>query len=86
MPVFDVLSKWYFVRFNIDDLMRGDLKTRAEYYNTLLQAGVLTANEVRAFENLPVVDGGDALRIPVNVISANKFEAYSEKLANNGVQ
>lgn len=76
----------YFVRFNIDDLMRGDLKTRAEYYNTLLQAGVLTANEVRAFENLPVVDGGDALRIPVNVISANKFEAYSEKLANNGVQ
>ncbi|MAK37919.1 MAG: phage portal protein [Flavobacteriaceae bacterium] len=76
----------YFVRFNIDDLMRGDLKTRAEYYNTLLQAGCLTANEVRAFENLPTVEGGDALRIPVNVISASKFEAYSEKISTNGLQ
>jgi HK97 family phage portal protein len=75
----------YFVRFNIDDLMRGDLKTRADYYNTLLQAGVLTANEVRSQENLPIIEGGDALRIPVNVISASKFEAYSEKISTNGV-
>ena len=76
----------YFVRFNIDDLMRGDLKTRADYYNTLLQAGVLTANEVRSQENLPTIEGGDALRIPVNVISASKFEAYSEKISTNGLQ
>jgi HK97 family phage portal protein len=72
----------YFVRFNIDELMRGDMKTRADYYNTLLQAGVLTPNEVRASENLPTAEGGDLLRVPVNVIAASKFEAYSEKISN----
>lgn len=76
----------YFMRFNIDDLHRGDTKTRAEYYNTLLQAGVLTPNECRAAENLPTLEGGDALRVPVNVISANSFEAYSAKISSDGVQ
>ena len=74
----------YFVRFNIDDLMRGDAKTRAEYYNTLLQAGILTPNECRAAENLPTAPGGDTLRVPVNVIAADRFEAYSDKISEGG--
>lgn len=77
--------KSYFMRFNIDDLMRGDMKTRADYYNILIQAGVLTANEVRAFESMPSVEGGDVLRYPVNAIAANKFDAYSDKISSNGV-
>lgn len=75
----------YFMRFNIDDLMRGDMKTRADYYNTLLQAGVLTPNEVRAQENLPSAAGGDTLRVPVNVIAADRFEAYSDKISAQDV-
>jgi len=78
--------KRYSVRFSIDDLMRGDLKTRADYYNTLLQAGVLTPNEVRKFENLPSAEGGNVLRVPVNVISADKFEAYSEKISSKEIK
>lgn len=76
----------YAVRFSIDDLMRGDMKTRAEYYNTMLQAGVMTPNEVRAKENMQSAEGGDKLRVPVNVISADRFEAYSDKLSETGQQ
>ena len=75
----------YFMRFNIDDLMRGDMKTRAEYYNTMLQAGVLTPNEVRAQMQMPTIEGADALRVPVNVLSAEYFDAYSEKISAHGV-
>lgn len=74
----------YFVRFNIDELMRGDIKTRADYYNTMLQAGALTPNEVRAAEHLPTMQGGDTLRVPVNVIAADRFEAYSDKISEGG--
>jgi len=74
----------YFVRFNIDELMRGDIKTRADYYNTMLQAGALTPNEVRAAEHLPTMQGGDTLRVPVNVIAADRFEAYSDKISTSG--
>jgi HK97 family phage portal protein len=74
----------YFVRFNIDELMRGDIKTRADYYNTMLQAGALTPNEVRAAEHLPTLQGGDTLRVPVNVIAADRFEAYSDKISTSG--
>ena len=73
-----------FVRFNIDDLMRGDLKTRAEYYNTLIQAGCMTPNEVRAQESMPTVEGGDYLRVPVNSVSHEHFEDYSRKISNDG--
>ena len=45
-----------------------------------------SADDIIKEENLPSVEGGDALRIPVNVISASKFEAYSEKISTNGVQ
>ena len=75
----------YFVRFNIDDLHRGDVKTRAEYYHTLLNAGVLTPNECRAAENLPTLEGGDILRAPVNTIAASKFEEYSDKISAQNV-
>ena len=73
------------MRFNIDDLMRGDMKTRAEYYNTMLQAGVLTPNEVRAQMQMPTIEGADALRVPVNVLSAEYFDAYSETISAHGV-
>lgn len=75
-----------FVRFNIDDLMRGDMKTRAEYYNTMLQAGVVTPNEIRSSEGLPTMEGADVLRVPVNVVAHDHFDAYSRKISEHGAE
>ena len=56
-----------FIRFNLDGLLRGDTATRAGYYNTMLQNGVMTTNEVRALENMNPVPGGDEIRVPLNM-------------------
>lgn len=47
----------YFVEFNVNGLMRGDAKSRADYYRAALGGaqgpGWMKQNEVRRFENLP---------------------------------
>jgi len=51
------------IEFNIDGLLRGDSKSRADSYQSGIQNGYYTINEVRAWENLPPVDGGDIARV-----------------------
>ncbi len=51
------------VRFNYEDLLRGDSQARAAFYTSLLNAGVMTINEVRRLEGLAPVDGGDVPRM-----------------------
>lgn len=52
----------YFVKFNVDGFLRGDYETRMRGYQTALQSGILSVNEVRALEDLnsiPADAGGD---------------------------
>lgn len=51
------------IEFNIDGLLRADSRTRAESYRSGIQNGYYTINEVRAWENLPPVEGGDEVRV-----------------------
>jgi HK97 family phage portal protein len=46
----------YYVKFNLQGLLRGDTATRATFYSTMTRIGVLSINEVRAFEDLPKLD------------------------------
>jgi HK97 family phage portal protein len=52
------------VEFVVDDLLRSDTASRAEAYAKFRAMGVMTANEVRARENLPAIEGGDSLASP----------------------
>jgi HK97 family phage portal protein len=45
-----------FVRINVNGLLRGDFKTRAEAYRVLMESRVLTKEKVRALEDLPQDD------------------------------
>lgn len=47
------------ITFDLDTLLRGDLKTRSEYYRNGISGSFLSPNEARAMENLPPVEGGD---------------------------
>jgi HK97 family phage portal protein len=51
------------IEFNLEGLLRGDSKARAEFYASGLQNGWRTINEVRELENLPPVTGGDVPRM-----------------------
>jgi HK97 family phage portal protein len=51
------------VEFVVEGLLRGDSAARAAFYNSGLNNGWMTINEVRGLENLPPVQGGDVPRM-----------------------
>lgn len=59
-------SGMYF-EFDVNGLLRGDSTARADQYLKLRQASAITANEIRARENLPLVEGADDLVAPLNM-------------------
>ncbi len=62
--------KDYFVKFNVDGLLRGDYQSRMNGYATARQNGWMSANDIRELENLdriPEKDGGDLYLINGNM-------------------
>lgn len=57
----------FYVKYNVDALLRGQQKERYEAYKSALQAGWKTINEVRAKEDLPPLPGGDELPRPAAI-------------------
>jgi len=51
----------YTFKFNVNALLRGDIKTRADFYFKGIRSALFTPNEVRAWEELPPIPGGDRL-------------------------
>ena len=65
----------YYVRFNMDGLMRGDYKSRMEGYAIGRQNGWLSTNDIRDLENMnpvPDEDGGNALLVNGNMVSVRR--------------
>ena len=63
-----------FIKFSMDGLLRGDANSRFGAYSTGIQAGYLTVNDIRRFEDLYPIEGGDVLRVPlanVNIDAAD---------------
>ena len=48
-----------FVEFNVNGLLRGDVKSRTEAYKTAITNGYMSINEVRQKENMNSIEGGD---------------------------
>ncbi|NOX15969.1 MAG: phage portal protein [Epsilonproteobacteria bacterium] len=65
-------QKNYYVKFNIDALLRGDTKSRYEAYNMGRNMGVLSANDIRAKEDMNPIDNGDVYLQPLNMGEAGK--------------
>lgn len=60
------------IEFEVDALLRGDYETRMNGHSTAIQSGIKTPNEARGQENLPPVDGGDVLLVPLNMVPASQ--------------
>ena len=66
-----------FMKFSLDALLRADYATRVAGYSSALQAGWMSINDVRAFEDMRPAEGGDVYRVPlanVNVSAADLVE------------
>lgn len=63
----ELLPRNFEARYQRERLLRGDSAARGAYYSQMRQWGGMTANEVRAMEGLPPVEGGDLALQPLNM-------------------
>ena len=68
----------YFVEFDPRGLLRGDVAARASYMQTVWNLGVASINELRAWESLNPIDGGDVRFVQLNMQTLEQSEANAE--------
>ena len=65
----------YFIRMNMDGLLRGDISSRYSSYAVARQWGWLSVNDIRKHESLEPIDGGDIYLQPMNMVEAGTDNA-----------
>jgi HK97 family phage portal protein len=76
----------YYAKFNVNAMMRGDFAARTAGYSVLINCGVLSPNEARAFEDWNPYEGGDEFRVPLNTIGVNDdFQEQKAKFETVGL-
>lgn len=63
-----------FTKFNFNALLRGDLAARQSFYQSMIQNGVYSQNDVRSLEDMETFDGGDQRWIQQNMMPLDKAE------------
>lgn len=56
-----------FVKFNVEAKLRGSFEEQAAVLSTASGAPWMTRNEVRKLQDMPPIDGGDELVVPLNL-------------------
>ena len=73
-------KKTYFVKFNVEGLLRGDYASRMSGYATARQNGWMSANDIRELENMdriPAEQGGDLYLINGNMLPLGNAGAFA---------
>jgi HK97 family phage portal protein len=78
------LDDGYYVKYNVDAMLRADIQTRYNAYRTAIQGGFLKPNEARAKEELPPEDGGDRLLVNGNMMPIEMAGAQYQKKGGDG--
>ena len=74
-------KRTYFVKFNLEGLLRGDYASRMNGYATARQNGWMSANDIRELENLdriPAEEGGDLYLINGNMLPLKHAGAFAK--------
>ena len=77
----------YFVKFNLEGLLRGDYQSRMNGYAIGRQNGWMSANDIRELENLdriPAEDGGDLYLINGNMLPLKDAGAFADTPTDDG--
>ena len=73
----DEFDEYYF-RFGLNGLLRGDAKTRSEYYKNMNLIGAMSANEIRDLEEMNRYDRGDEFFVQSNMQSVKNVSNGEE--------
>ena len=77
----------YFIKFNLDGLLRGDYESRMNGYAVGRQNGWMSANDIRELENLDRIsaeEGGDLYLVNGNMLPLDKAGSFYESKRNGG--
>jgi HK97 family phage portal protein len=69
----------YFVKFNLNSLLRGDSVARALFYKSGINDGWMVRNEARELEDMEPLEGLDEPLVPLNMGSAKGDQLPNEK-------
>lgn len=75
-------KKKYYIKFNVDGLMRGDYQSRMNGYATARQNGWMSANDIRALENLDLIsdeEGGNLYLVNGNMLPLKNAGAFAKQ-------
>ena len=79
-------KKQYFIKFNVDGLLRGDYQSRMNGYAIGRQNGWMSANDIRELENLdriPEELGGDLYLINGNMTKLQDAGIFARQATEN---
>lgn len=62
------LEAGYYLRFNVDSILRADIEKRYNAYKSGIQGGFMTPNQARGLEEWAPEEGGDQLLVNGNMI------------------
>ncbi len=65
------------IRINLMAELRGDTESRRKWYQTMLQEGPFSVNDVLALEDLPDIPGGDEHRASLNYVPLSMWAELS---------
>lgn len=71
-----LINQGYFFKFNVNVILRADIKTQMDSLSTAVQNGIMKPNEARDYLDMPADDYGDVLMangnyIPLSMLGAN---------------
>ena len=78
LPEFEIVParrRAIHVEFNLDEKLRGSFEERIGILATAAGGPIITVNEARARENLPPIEGGDLIFVPLNSVRAGGPQA-----------
>lgn len=78
-----LLDEKYYMKHNLDALLRGEILTRYQAYTAGINAGWLTRNEARRREDLNPLPGLDEPLSPLNMAGAGDTSQNTDNTADN---
>ena len=71
IPMLGLDPAEHLLEFNIEEKLRGSFEEQAAVASAAVGAPYMTRNEIRRMNNLPAIEGGDDLIMPLNLATEN---------------
>lgn len=75
-----------YLEFNLEEKLRGSFEEQAAQIQSAVGGPYMSRNEGRAMRNLPAIEGGDDLIVPLNVITGGQASPQDSGSQNVGGQ